>query len=82
LMLGVLGAVTYAGALLINLLHTKRIGQMSQKLSEGYPWLNGLHWAFWSPLQAVFVAVMVALIIAAQHYLPAIPWTHLTPPKP
>ncbi|WP_155295947.1 hypothetical protein [Pseudomonas gelidaquae] len=40
------------------------------------PGLNGLHWAFWSPLQAVFLVVMVAVIIAAQHYLPAVPWTH------
>ncbi|PQZ84041.1 MULTISPECIES: J domain-containing protein [Pseudomonas] len=82
LMAGVLGMVTYAGALLINLLHTKRIGQISHKFSQGYPWLNGLHWAFWSPLQAAFLVVMVAVIIAAQHYLPAVPWTHFDPPKP
>ncbi|MCF5725178.1 J domain-containing protein [Pseudomonas syringae] len=82
LMAGVLGMVTYAGALLINLLHTKRIGQISHKFSQGYPWLNGLHWAFWSPMQAAFLVVMVAVIIAAQHYLPAVPWTHFDPPKP
>ncbi|NMZ49984.1 J domain-containing protein [Pseudomonas poae] len=82
LMLGVLGAVTYAGSLLINLLHKKRIGHMSQRFSEGWPWLNGLHWAFWSPLQVGFLVAMVALIIAAQHYLPAVPWTHFNPPKP
>ncbi|KTC49575.1 molecular chaperone DnaJ [Pseudomonas fluorescens ABAC62] len=81
LMLGVLGALTYTGALLINLLHTKRIGHMSQKFAAGYPWLNGLHWSFWSPLQAGFLVVMVALIIAAQHYLPAVPWTHFDLPK-
>lgn len=81
LMLGVLGIVTYVGALLINLLHTKRIGQISHKFSQGYPWLNGLHWAFWSPLQAAFLVVMVAVIIAAQHYLPAVPWTHFDPPS-
>jgi hypothetical protein len=81
MMLGVLGLFTYAGALLINLLHKKRIGHMSQKFSEGYPWLNGLHWAFWSPLQAAFLVVMVAVIIAAQHYLPAVPWTHFDPSK-
>ncbi|TFY91737.1 J domain-containing protein [Pseudomonas kairouanensis] len=81
LMLGVLGMVTYAGALAINLLHKKRIGHISHKFSQGYPWLNGLHWAFWSPLQAAFLAVMVAVIIAAQHYLPAVPWTHFDPPK-
>ncbi|WP_339414999.1 MULTISPECIES: J domain-containing protein [unclassified Pseudomonas] len=81
LMLGVLGMLTYAGMVLINLQHKKRIGHMSQKFSEGYPWLNGLHWAFWSPLQAVFLVVMVALIIAAQHYLPPVPWTHFDLPK-
>ena len=81
LMLGVLGAVTYAGALLINLLHKKRIGHMSQRFSHDWPWLNGLHWAFWSPLQAVFLVVMVALIVAAQHYLPQVPWTHFDLPK-
>jgi len=81
LMLGVLGMFTYAGMVLINLLHKTRIGQMSQKFSEGYPWLNGLHWAFWSPLQVVFLVVMVALIVAAQHYLPAVPWTHFDLPK-
>ncbi|TFY84545.1 J domain-containing protein [Pseudomonas nabeulensis] len=81
LMLGILGAVTYAGALAINLLHKKRIGHMSQTFSEGWPWLNGLHWVFWSPLQAAFLVVMVAVIIAAQHYLPAVPWTHFNPPK-
>ncbi|WLI08148.1 J domain-containing protein [Pseudomonas sp. FP597] len=81
LMLGVLGMVTYAGMILINLLHKKRIGQMSQKFSEGYPWLNGLHWAFWSPWQAVFLVVMVAVIVAAQHYLPVVPWTHFDLPK-
>lgn len=81
LILGVLGMVTYAGMVLINLLHKKRIGHMSHKFSEGYPWLNGLHWAFWSPLQAVFLVVMVALIVAAQHYLPQVPWTHFDLPK-
>lgn len=81
LMLGVLGAFTYAGMVLINLLHKKRIGHMSQRFSEGYPWLNGLHWAFWSPWQAVFLVVMVAVIVAAQHYLPAFPWTHIDLPK-
>lgn len=80
LMLGILGAVTYAGMQLINLLHTKRIGHMGDK-SQNYPWLNGLHWAFWSPLQGVFLVVMVAVIIAAQHYLPAVPWTHFDLPK-
>ncbi|NVZ19609.1 DnaJ domain-containing protein [Pseudomonas costantinii] len=80
LMLGILGAVTYAGTLLINLLHTKRIGHLGDK-SLAYPWLNGLHWAFWSPLQAVFLVVMVAVIIVAQHYLPAVPWTHIDLPK-
>ncbi len=34
LMLGVLGMFTYAGMVLINLLHKTRIGQMSQKFSE------------------------------------------------
>ena len=82
LILGVLGMVTYAGMVLINLLHKKRIGQISQAFSHGYPWLNGLHWAFWSPLQVVFLVVMVAVIVAAQHYLPEVPWTHLNPPKP
>lgn len=77
LMLGVLGIVTYTGALAINLLHTKRIGHISDKFSHGYPWLNGLHWAFWSPAQAAFLVVMVGLIVAAQHYLPAFPWTQL-----
>lgn len=81
LMLGVLGMVTYAGMLLINLLHKKRIGHMSHKFSHNYPWLNGLHWAFWSPLQAVFLVVMVVVIVAAQHYLPAVPWTHIDLPK-
>ncbi|MDQ0650230.1 J domain-containing protein [Pseudomonas cedrina] len=81
LMLGVLGAITYAGALLINLLHKKRIGHMSQRFSQDWPWLNGLHWAFWSPWQAVFLVVMVALIVAAQHYLPQVPWTHFDLPK-
>lgn len=79
--LGVLGMLTYAGALAINLPHTKRIGQISHKLSHGYPWLNGLHWAFWSPIQAAFLVVMVAVIVAAQHYLPAFPWTHLMQQK-
>lgn len=78
--LGVLGMVTYAGMLLINLLHAKRVGQMSH-ISQSYPWLNGLHWAFWSPLQVAFLLVMVAVIIAAQHYLPAVPWTHFDLPK-
>lgn len=81
LMLGVLGALTYAGMVLIHLLHKKRIGSMSPAFAEGYPWLNGLHWAFWSPLQAVFLVVMVALIVAAQHYLPSFPWTHFDLPK-
>ncbi|QOQ73180.1 J domain-containing protein [Pseudomonas poae] len=81
LVLGVLGMVTYAGMLLINLLHKKRIGHMSHTFSHNYPWLNGLHWAFWSPLQAVFLVVMVAVIVAAQHYLPSVPWTHFDWPK-
>ena len=80
LVLGVLGALTYAGMLLINLLHKKRIGHFGQK-ALSYPWLNGLHWAFWSPLQVVFLVVMVAVIIAAQHYLPAVPWTHIELPR-
>jgi len=80
LMLGILGAITYAGMLLINLLHSKRIGHMGEK-SLNYPWLNGLHWAFWSPLQVVFLVVMVAVIIVAQHYLPTVPWTHIDLPK-
>lgn len=75
LILGVLGMVTYAGMVLISLLHPKRIGQMSARVSQ-YPWVNGLHWAFWSPLQVVFLVVMVAVMLAAQYYLPAVPWTH------
>ena len=81
LMLGVLGMVTYTGMVLINLLHKKRLGRMSQKVSQGYPWLNGLHWAFWSPLQVVFLVAMVAVIVAAQHYLPVVPWTHFDLPR-
>lgn len=80
LILGILGAITYTGMLLINLLHSKRIGHMGEK-SLKFPWLNGLHWAFWSPLQVVFLVVMVAVIIVAQHYLPVVPWTHIELPK-
>jgi hypothetical protein len=29
----------------------------------------------------VFLVVMVALIVAAQHYLPTVPWTHFDLPK-
>lgn len=77
LLLGVMGMLGYLGMILIHLLHRRRIGQPSENFEQLYPWISGLHWAHWSPLQVAFLAVMVPATLLCQRYLPEIPWTSL-----
>lgn len=77
LLLGVMGMATYLGMILIHLFHRKRIGKVSENIEHLYPWISGLHWAHWSPLQPVFLTVMLLATLLSQRYLPEIPWTSL-----
>ncbi|WP_425274600.1 hypothetical protein [Pseudomonas cyclaminis] len=77
LLLGLMGMLTYAGMILIHLLHRRRIGSVSEHLDHYYPWFSGLHWGYWSPLQVGFLLVMVAATLLSQRYLPEVPWTSL-----
>ena len=75
--LGVMGMLTYLGMILISLFHSRRIGKVNENFNARIPWIKGLHWAYWSPLQVVFLVSMVAATLACQKFLPAIPWTSL-----
>ena len=75
--LGIMGMLTYLGMILISLFHSRRIGKVNESFNARIPWIKGLHWAYWSPLQVVFLVAMVAATLACQKYLPAIPWTSL-----
>ncbi|UNM21495.1 J domain-containing protein [Pseudomonas sp. ArH3a] len=77
LLLGLMGMATYLGMILIHLFHCKRIGKVSENIEHFYPWISGLHWAHWSPLQPVFLTVMVLATLLCQRYLPEVPWTSL-----
>ncbi|QHF43648.1 molecular chaperone DnaJ [Pseudomonas sp. S35] len=77
LLLGVMGMLTYSGMIGIHLFHSRRIGKVNEHVEHFYPWVSGLHWAHWSPLQVAFLAVMVAATLLCQRYLPEIPWTSL-----
>lgn len=76
--LGLMGMLGYLGMILISLFHRRRIGEVSESFNEKWPWICGLHWGYWSPLQVGFLIVMVASTLACQKYLPAFPWTSLT----
>ncbi|WP_242168670.1 MULTISPECIES: J domain-containing protein [unclassified Pseudomonas] len=75
--LGIMGMLTHLGMILISLFHSRRIGKVNENFNARIPWIKGLHWAYWSPLQVVFLVAMVAVTLACQKYLPAIPWTSL-----
>nr|WP_314564828.1 J domain-containing protein [uncultured Pseudomonas sp.] len=75
--LGVMGMLTYLGMILISLFHSRRIGKVNEHFNARIPWIKGLHWAYWSPLQVVFLIAMVAATLACQKFLPAIPWSSL-----
>ncbi|MCS4310493.1 hypothetical protein M2397_000768 [Pseudomonas sp. BIGb0381] len=77
LLLGVIGMLTYLGMIGIHLFHSRRIGKVNEHVEHFYPWVSGLHWAHWSPLQVAFLAVMAAVTLLCQRYLPEIPWTSL-----
>ncbi|MGO4802838.1 J domain-containing protein [Pseudomonas sp. W22_MBD1_FP4] len=77
LLLGVMGMLTYVGMIGIHLFHRRRIGKVNEYVEHFYPWVSGLHWAHWSPLQVAFLAVMAAVTLLCQRYLPEIPWTSL-----
>ncbi|MBV6823832.1 J domain-containing protein [Pseudomonas sp. PD9R] len=77
ILLGWLGVVTYVGFILIGLFHKRRIGQLNPELSARRPWLTALHWAHFSPLQLVFLLVMVCITLACQIYLPEYHLTNL-----
>jgi hypothetical protein len=70
LLQGWFGIVTYVGFMLIGFLHTRRIGELDPELRARRPWLTALHWAHLSPLQVVFLLVMVGLDLACQIYFP------------
>ncbi|MFJ4196401.1 J domain-containing protein [Pseudomonas sp. NPDC089534] len=65
-LLGKLGAISYIGTMLIGLCHKRRIGSLDPELSNRRPWLTALHWAHFSPLQVLFLLVMVAVTFAAR----------------
>jgi hypothetical protein len=78
-LLGSLGVVTYLGVILIGLVHKRRIGQLDPELSARHPWLTALHWGHFSPLQLLFLLVMVGVTLACQIYYPGFPLTRLIP---
>ncbi|MEO8493017.1 J domain-containing protein [Pseudomonas sp.] len=75
--LGLMGMLTYVGMILISLFTSRRIGEVSESFNEKWPWVCGLHWGYWSPLQVGFLVVMVVVTLACQLYLPAFPLTRL-----
>jgi hypothetical protein len=77
ILLGWLGVVTYVGFRLIGVFHKRRIGQLDPEFAARRPWLSALHWAHFSPLQLVFLLVMVGVIIACKLYFPEYHLTHL-----
>lgn len=77
LLLGWPGMATYVGFMLIGLLHKRRIGQLDPELAARRPWLTALHWAHFSPLQLVFLLVMVGVIFVCRMYFPEYHLTHL-----
>ena len=54
------------GTLLIGLVHKRRIGSLDPVLSSRRPWLTALHWAHFSPLQLLFLVVMIAIMAASR----------------
>jgi hypothetical protein len=66
LLLGPLGALTYVGTMLIGRVHKRRIGSLDPVLSSRRPWLTALHWAHFSPLQLLFLVVMIAIMAASR----------------
>ncbi|MCP1486214.1 hypothetical protein J3D48_002527 [Pseudomonas fluorescens] len=66
LLLGPLGALTYVGTMLIGRVHKRRIGSLDPVLSSRRPWLTALHWAHFSPLQLLFLVVMLAIMVASR----------------
>lgn len=66
LLLGPLGALTYVGTILIGRVHKRRIGSLDPVLSSRRPWLTALHWAHFSPLQLLFLVVMIAIMAASR----------------
>lgn len=77
---GTLGLLTYLGMILLNLLQSQRVGRIDPQLSASHPWLTALHWAHWSPLQMVFLPLMVLLCVLCHLYYPGFPLTSLYPP--
>ncbi|MHC8388428.1 J domain-containing protein [Pseudomonas sp. MDT2-39-1] len=77
LLLGWPGMATYVGFGLIGLLHKRRIGQLAPELAARRPWLTALHWSHFSPLQLVFLLVMVGFIFVCRMYFPEYHLTHL-----
>jgi hypothetical protein len=77
ILLGWLGVMTYVGFRLIGVFHKRRIGQLDPEFAARRPWLSALHWAHFSPLQLVFLLVMVGVIIACKLYFPEYHLTHL-----
>jgi hypothetical protein len=66
LLLGPVGALTYVGTMLIGRVHKRRIGSLDPVLSSRRPWLTALHWAHFSPLQLLFLVVMLAIMVASR----------------
>ncbi|MFJ2329479.1 J domain-containing protein [Pseudomonas sp. NPDC087690] len=66
LLLGPVGALTYVGTMLIGRVHKRRIGSLDPVLSSRRPWLTALHWAHFSPLQLLFLVVMIAIMAASR----------------
>jgi hypothetical protein len=66
LLLGPLGALTHVGTMLIGRVHKRRIGSLDPVLSSRRPWLTALHWAHFSPLQLLFLVVMIAIMAASR----------------
>ncbi|MFJ5239728.1 J domain-containing protein [Pseudomonas neuropathica] len=66
LLLGPLWALTYVGTILIGRVDKRRIGSLDPVLSSRRPWLTALHWAHFSPLQLLFLVVMIAIMAASR----------------
>jgi len=79
LLLGWLGVGTYIGVILLGLYHKRRIGRLDQDFRARHPWLTALHWAHFSPLQVLFLLVMVGVFLACQIHYPGFPLTRLLP---
>ncbi|MEB0047617.1 MULTISPECIES: J domain-containing protein [unclassified Pseudomonas] len=78
-LLGGLGMATYLGFMLIGFVHKRRLGELDPEFCARHPWLTALHWAHFSPLQVVFLLVMVGITLFCQINQTGFPLTRLLP---